>query len=92
MRLDREQWRRGYHLALCDYALTRVGLYLVAQTQRDHDFLARVIATTNRLVRIEVERELGSFGRLQIRASRGLGSARGAHGELSWHVASRRPR
>jgi hydroxymethylglutaryl-CoA reductase (NADPH) len=55
--LDPVQWRRGYRLALWDYALTRLGLYMVSHTQRELAFLDRVVATVKRLVAIEIERE-----------------------------------
>jgi hydroxymethylglutaryl-CoA reductase (NADPH) len=51
--LDREQWRRGYRLALHEFAITRLGLYLMGHTQHSYDFLDRVVSTVKRLVEIE---------------------------------------
>jgi hypothetical protein len=50
------QWRRGYHLALCDFVLTRLGLYMASHAEREYGFLDRVVATVKRLVEIELER------------------------------------
>jgi hypothetical protein len=55
--LDPVRWRHGYRLALWDFALTRVGLYMVSHTQRELGFLDRVVATVKRLVEIEMERD-----------------------------------
>ena len=51
--LDPEQWRRGYRLALRDFAITRGGLYLVAHTQRSQEFLERGVPTVKRLIQVE---------------------------------------
>jgi hypothetical protein len=51
--LDPEQWRRGYRLALHDFATTRLGLYMVSHTQREFGFLDRVVATVKRLLDVE---------------------------------------
>ena len=55
MALDRDRWRRGYRLALRDFALTRVQMYLMGHAQREYAFLPRLVATTKRLVDIEAE-------------------------------------
>jgi aminoglycoside phosphotransferase (APT) family kinase protein len=54
--LDRDRWRRGYRLALRDFALTRLQLYMMGATQHEYPFLARVVATVDRLLRIEEAR------------------------------------
>jgi hydroxymethylglutaryl-CoA reductase (NADPH) len=48
--LDPDSWRRGYRLALRDFAITRGGLYLIAPTQ---SFLQRGVPTVKRLIEIE---------------------------------------
>ena len=53
--LDRAQWRRGYRLALRDFVITRMGMYLMGHSQRDYAFLPRVVETVKRLVDIEAE-------------------------------------
>jgi hydroxymethylglutaryl-CoA reductase (NADPH) len=55
--LDPVLWRRGYSLSLWDFVITRLGFYLVSQTQRELGFLGRVTATARRLVDIEIERD-----------------------------------
>ena len=54
--IPREQWWRGYTLALRDFALTRLQLYLMAHTQREYPFVPRVAATTMRLIALDRER------------------------------------
>jgi thiamine kinase-like enzyme len=54
--LDPEQWRRGYRLALWDFAMTRLGLYMISHTQRELGFLGRVVASAKQLVQLEIER------------------------------------
>jgi hypothetical protein len=51
--LDPERWRRGYRLALRDFAITRGGLYLVARTEQSQAFLERGVPTVKRLIEIE---------------------------------------
>lgn len=51
--LDRDRWRHGYRLALRDFALTRLQLYMMGATQQEYPFLGRVVATVERLLRIE---------------------------------------
>jgi aminoglycoside phosphotransferase (APT) family kinase protein len=50
--LDPALWWRGFELALRDFTITRLGLYLLAHTQRSFDFLAHVVPTTKRLLEI----------------------------------------
>lgn len=50
--LDAALWWRGFELALRDFTITRLGLYLLAHTQRSFDFLAHVVPTTKRLLEI----------------------------------------
>ncbi len=69
--LDPERWRRGYHLALADFIFTRLGLYLMAHTQRSQPFLDRVVPTTRRLLEIETQRDIGVRVEARQRARRG---------------------
>jgi NADP-dependent 3-hydroxy-3-methylglutaryl-CoA reductase len=55
--LEPSQWRRGYRLALRDFLLSRLSLYVVAHAERSYPFLHRVVPTVRRLVDIEVEHE-----------------------------------
>ncbi|MEV0384936.1 phosphotransferase [Nonomuraea sp. NPDC050643] len=48
-----EAWREGYRLALWDFAVTRLLLYVMVHGQRELPFLGRVLATTLRLIAIE---------------------------------------
>ncbi|MBT2231580.1 phosphotransferase [Nonomuraea sp. NEAU-A123] len=48
-----EEWREGYRLALWDFAVTRLLVYVMVHTQRELPFLGRVMATTLRLIAIE---------------------------------------
>jgi len=50
---DPLQWREGYRLALYDFLVNRLSLYLMAHIFRHYDFLERVYATFKRLVEIE---------------------------------------
>jgi hypothetical protein len=52
-RLDPKGWRQGYELALQEFAITRLQLYLMAHTYREHRFLERVVPTVKRLLAIE---------------------------------------
>jgi hypothetical protein len=54
-RLDRDLWRRGYRLALRDFVITRMQMYLMGHASRDYKFLPRVVETVKRLVDIEAE-------------------------------------
>lgn len=56
--LGEEEWRHGYRLALRDFELTRLQLYMMGNVQREFSFLDRLVATTQRLARIEVAAEL----------------------------------
>ena len=46
-------WRRGYQLALWDFAINRVQLYLMAHTHRELPFLAHVVPTLFHLIALE---------------------------------------
>jgi hydroxymethylglutaryl-CoA reductase (NADPH) len=50
-------WRRGYRLALRDFLLSRLSLFLVGHAERSYPFLHRVVPTVRRLVDIELEQE-----------------------------------
>ncbi len=51
--IDPVAWRRGYQLALWDFAINRVQLYLMAHTHRELPFLAHVVPTLFRLIALE---------------------------------------
>ena len=57
--LDPRLWRRGYRLALWDFAITRLGVYLLSHTERELAFVEHVTVTVRRLLEIERERESG---------------------------------
>lgn len=48
-RLDRVAWRDGYRLALHEFPLTRLQLYLIAHTDYEYTFLPAVMRTASRL-------------------------------------------
>ncbi|KAA0024856.1 hydroxymethylglutaryl-CoA reductase [Antrihabitans cavernicola] len=50
-----ELWRRGYRLALSDFVIRRLSLYLLAHTVHRLSFIERVVATAQTLGRIENE-------------------------------------
>ncbi|MFI7131005.1 phosphotransferase [Nonomuraea sp. NPDC050153] len=50
---DPREWREGYRLALWDFAVTRLQLYVMVHGQRELPFLPRLMATTLRLIAIE---------------------------------------
>ncbi len=50
--LDPAVWRRGFDLSLRDLMVNRFALYLMAHTFRDYRFMARVLATTRRLLEL----------------------------------------
>lgn len=56
--LDPALWRRGYRLALRDFSLTRLQLYIMAHTQRQYEFLDDLVHMVKRLIRIDGERDL----------------------------------
>jgi NADP-dependent 3-hydroxy-3-methylglutaryl-CoA reductase len=58
--LEAGRWRAGYGLALRDFTLTRLQLYMMAHTQRQYEFLDEVVHTVKRLIRIEGEREISA--------------------------------
>ncbi|WP_242902302.1 phosphotransferase [Actinomadura terrae] len=51
--IDPGAWRDGYRLALWDFALTRLQMYLMVHTHRELPFLRHVVPTTLRLIEIE---------------------------------------
>ena len=66
--LDPHLWRRGYRLALRDFTLTRLQLYLIAHTQRRYEFLDDLVATVKRLIAIEAEHDIAQ-GRYSAEAA-----------------------
>ncbi len=52
-KLEPERWRRGYALALFDFAVHRSALYAMAHTFRNYRFLPRVTRTLDRLIDLE---------------------------------------
>lgn len=54
--IDPEQWRRGYRLAMADFTIRRLSLYLMVHTVHRLPFIERVVATVQRLDEIERER------------------------------------
>ncbi len=52
-RVDPRDWRYGYELALWEFAITRLQLYLMAHTFREHAFVERAVQTVERLLAIE---------------------------------------
>jgi NADP-dependent 3-hydroxy-3-methylglutaryl-CoA reductase len=55
--LDPEQWRLGYRLALRDFEITRLQLYMMGHVHHEYGFLDRLARTSNRLAEIEEEAE-----------------------------------
>ncbi|WP_067460160.1 phosphotransferase [Actinomadura macra] len=49
----RDSWREGYRLALWDFSITRLQLYLMAHTHRELPFLEHLVPTVLRLLEIE---------------------------------------
>lgn len=70
--LDPAVWRRGYELALRDFVLTRLQLYLMGHVQREYRFLERVVATAKRLLDVEAERDALAGGEVLEDAVEGL--------------------
>jgi hydroxymethylglutaryl-CoA reductase (NADPH) len=60
--LDPVLWRRGYRLALRDFIMSRLSLFLVAHAVRSYQFLHHVVPTVRRLVDIEIAHEAGAGG------------------------------
>jgi hydroxymethylglutaryl-CoA reductase (NADPH) len=56
--IDAEQWRRGFNLSLCDLAVNRFMLYLVAHTFRHYPFMQRISRTLRHLIQMESGREV----------------------------------
>ncbi|HJR60930.1 MAG TPA: phosphotransferase [Vicinamibacterales bacterium] len=51
--IEPRTWRRGYQLALCDFMVNRLAMYLMGHTFRQYGFVDRVVATARRLASIE---------------------------------------
>jgi NADP-dependent 3-hydroxy-3-methylglutaryl-CoA reductase len=51
--IDAQQWREGYRLALFDFAINRLCMYLMAHTVRRYGFIKRVLHTTRALLLME---------------------------------------
>ena len=51
--IDPGQWRRGFNLSLCDLAVNRFMLYVMAHTFRHYPFMERVTQTLRHLIRME---------------------------------------
>ena len=51
--LDRALWRSGYRLALNEFLLTRLQMYLMAHTHNEYAFLPAVVQTAWRLWELE---------------------------------------
>jgi hydroxymethylglutaryl-CoA reductase (NADPH) len=54
--LDGERWRHGYMLALKEFAIARLQLYMMGHTFHEYSFLERVVPTVGRLLQIEDDR------------------------------------
>jgi len=52
--IDRDEWRRGYRLALKDLAINRFGLYLMAHTFRHYGFMERAVNSLWWLISLEM--------------------------------------
>jgi aminoglycoside phosphotransferase (APT) family kinase protein len=48
--VDRRTWRSGFELSLADFAVNRMGLYLMAHTLQHYGFMERVVRTLQRLM------------------------------------------
>jgi NADP-dependent 3-hydroxy-3-methylglutaryl-CoA reductase len=51
--LDPTLWRRGYGLALLDFAVNRIALYAMAHSFRSYPFMERLFRTLCRLITLE---------------------------------------
>ena len=51
--IDPFTWRRGYQLALYDFMVNRLAMYLMGHTFRHYGFIDRVLGTARRLASIE---------------------------------------
>jgi NADP-dependent 3-hydroxy-3-methylglutaryl-CoA reductase len=56
--IDADDWRRGYHLALRDFLVTRLSLYQLVHAFRPCAFLERVLKTARHLIHLEEGEEL----------------------------------
>ncbi|MFL5884578.1 MAG: phosphotransferase [Thermoleophilaceae bacterium] len=68
--LDRAAWVRGYELALRDFIVGRVQLYLMAHAQREYSFVEELVATVTRLIDIECERDAIEHTRADLESAR----------------------
>lgn len=50
--IDPDEWTHGFALALRDFVITRLSLYMMGHTFRDYTFLDRVVHTTRRTARL----------------------------------------
>ena len=50
--IDPEQWRHGFNLSLCDLAINRYMLYMMAHTFRHYPFMERIAQTLRHLIRM----------------------------------------
>jgi hydroxymethylglutaryl-CoA reductase (NADPH) len=50
--LSPAEWRRGFRLALEDFMVRRLNLYVMGHTFRDYGFLERLVATANALLAV----------------------------------------
>ena len=51
--IDPVQWQHGFNLSLCDLAVNRFMLYVMAHTFRHYPFMERVTKTLRHLIRME---------------------------------------
>lgn len=65
--LDPDLWRLGYRLALQDFEITRLQLYMMGHAHWELGFLDRVAATSACLAEIEESAEVGRTARSQRR-------------------------
>jgi hydroxymethylglutaryl-CoA reductase (NADPH) len=65
--LDPDLWRLGYRLALRDFEITRLQLYMMGHTHRELGFLDRLVATGKRLAEIEEKAEREEAARARRR-------------------------
>jgi NADP-dependent 3-hydroxy-3-methylglutaryl-CoA reductase len=56
--IDPGLWRRGFYLSLCDLAVNRFMLYIMAHTFRHYPFMERITRTLRHLIQIESEPEV----------------------------------
>ena len=54
--IDPDIWREGYRYSLWDFAINRMGMYVMAHTFRHYEFMDRTIETMKSLIEIESKR------------------------------------